>query len=177
MRLRTCVIRPDLQGGRHRGPSRALRSGQGGRPHSRPAQGVRRRALDIRLLSDHRDDLVNARTEDQQRLRWHLHDMWPELEIPNRARDPGKSLGTVSRPLGRADQTTRVRMARELVRQIAARTTRIRKLEAELAALGAAYDPQLLAERGCGALTAAKLIGAIAGAELFATDAKLARTS
>ena len=24
------------------------------------------------------DDLVNARSSDQQRLRWHLHDLWPE---------------------------------------------------------------------------------------------------
>jgi hypothetical protein len=36
------------------------------------------------------------------------------------------------------------------------------------------YAPQLLAERG--PLTAAKLIGEIAGADRFATDAKLART-
>jgi transposase len=42
------------------------------------------RALDIRLLSDHRDDLVNARTEDQQRLRWHLHDLWPRARDPER---------------------------------------------------------------------------------------------
>ena len=33
------------------------------------------------------------------------------------------------------------------------------------------------AERGCGALTAAKLIGEIAGADRFATDTKLARTA
>jgi transposase len=39
-------------------------------------------ALDIRLLVDHREDLIAARTGDQQRLRWHLHDLWPELEIP-----------------------------------------------------------------------------------------------
>ena len=55
--------------------------------------------------------------------------------------------------------------------------TRIRELEAELATLVGSYAPQLLAERGCGPLTAAKLIGEIAGAERFATDAKLARTS
>jgi transposase len=134
-------------------------------------------ALDIRLLSDHRDDLVAARTQDQQRLRWHLHDLWPELEIPNGALDTGKWLGKVSRRLARAEQTTRVRVARELVRQIAARTTRIRQLESELAKLVASYAPQLLAERGCGPLTAAKLIGEIAGAERFTTDAKLARTS
>jgi transposase len=69
-----------------------------------------------------------------------------------------------------------VRVARELVRLITARTTRIRELEAELAALVESYAPQLLKERGCGPLTAAKLIGEIAGADRFATDSKLART-
>ncbi len=69
-----------------------------------------------------------------------------------------------------------MRIARELVRQITASTKRIRELEAELAALVESYAPQLLAERGCGPLTAAKLIGEIAGADRFATDSKLART-
>jgi len=40
----------------------------------------------------------------------------------------------------------------------------------------AEYAPQLLAERGCGTLTAAKLIGEIAGADRFSSHAKLART-
>ncbi len=134
-------------------------------------------ALDIRLLVDHREDLVVARGQEQQRLRWHLHDLWPEFEIPAGALDTEKWLGKVSRRLARAEQSTRVRVARELVRQIAGRTTRIRELESELATLVGSYAPQLLAERGCGPLTAAKLIGEIAGADRFATDAKLARTS
>jgi transposase len=134
-------------------------------------------ALDIRLLVDHREDLIAARTSDQQRLRWHLHDLWPELEIPAGALDTAKWLRKASGRLARAPQSTRVRIARELVRQIAARTTRIRELERELATLVEAYAPQLLAERGCGPLTAAKLIGEFAGADRFATDAKLARTS
>ncbi len=57
------------------------------------------------------------------------------------------------------------------------RTSRICELESELAQLVCRYAPQLLSERGCGPLTAAKLIGEIAGAERFSTDAKLARTS
>jgi len=81
-----------------------------------------------------------------------------------------------SRRLARAKQTTRVRIARELVRHITASTKRIRELETELTALVEGYAPQLLAERGCGPLTAAKLIGEIAGADRFRTDAKLART-
>jgi transposase len=130
-----------------------------------------------RTLVDHREDLIHSRTADQQRLRWHLHDLWPELEIPAGALDTAKWLGKASRRLARAEQTTRVRVARELVRQITAGTSRIRELETELAALVESYAPQLLAERGCGPLTAAKLIGEIAGADRFATDSKLARTS
>jgi transposase len=142
-----------------------------------PGAHLDERALEIRLLSDHREDLVNARTRDQQRLRWHLHDLWPEFEIPERALDRGKWIKKVSRRLARAEQSVRVRVARELVLQIAARTKRIDELEAELRRLVEQYAPQLLAERGCGPLTAAKLIGEIAGADRFASDAKLARTS
>ena len=58
-----------------------------------------------------------------------------------------------------------------------ARTTRIRELEAEFAALVEGYAPHCSKERGCGPLTAAKLIGEIAGADRFATDSKLARTA
>jgi transposase len=141
-----------------------------------PAAHLDGAALDIRLLVDHREDLIAARGQEQQRLRWHLHDMWPELEIPAGALDTRKWLGKVARRLARAEQTTRVRVARELVRQITARTTRIRELESELATLVQSYAPQLLAERGCGPLTAAKLIGEIAGADRFANDAKLARS-
>jgi transposase len=48
-------------------------------------------------------------------------------------------------------------------------------LQRELLELVKAHRPQLLAERGCGALTAAILIGRTAGAERFASDASFAR--
>jgi len=35
---------------------------------------------EIRLLCDRGDDLVQERI--QQRLRWHLHELAPELELP-----------------------------------------------------------------------------------------------
>ena len=141
-----------------------------------PSAHLDERALEIRLLLDHHDDLVKDRSSDQRRLRWHLHDMWPEFEIPAGALDRAKWLEKVSRRLGRAEQSARVRVARQLLRQIAQRTQRIRALERELAPLVAEYAPQLLAERGCGTLTAAKLIGEIAGADRFSSHAKLART-
>lgn len=140
-----------------------------------PSAHLDEHALEIRLLLDHHDDLVSERSADQRRLRWHLHDLWPELEIPAGALDRDKWLARVAGRLARAAQGARVRIARELVRQIRERTRRVRALERELAALVSAYAPQLLQERGCGPLTAAKLIGEIAGVERFSTDAKLAR--
>ena len=35
----------------------------------------------LRLLVDHREDLVGERTRIQSRLRWHLHELFPGLEI------------------------------------------------------------------------------------------------
>jgi transposase len=140
-----------------------------------PTAYLDERALEIRLLLDHHDDLVAERSGDQQRLRWHLHDLWPELEVPNGALDRDKWLAKLAGRLARAEQSARVRVARELVRQIKERTRRVRALERELAGLVSAYAPQLLQERGCGPLTAAKLIGEIAGVERFGSDAKLAR--
>jgi hypothetical protein len=37
---------------------------------------------ELKLLVDHRDDLVAERRRCQQRLRWHLHELDPALEVP-----------------------------------------------------------------------------------------------
>ena len=147
----------------------ALREG----PETLPAAHLDERALEVKLLLDHREDLVRSRSEDQQRLRWHLHDLWPGL--PAGCLDRMVWLDRVARKLARAEQTARVRIARELVRAIRERTRRAAELEREIAALVRAQAPQLLELPGCGALTAAKLVAETAGVERFATDAKLAR--
>ena len=56
-------------------------------------------------------------------------------------------------------------------------THSIKALEAEIADLVAQIAPHLLAEPGFGPLTAAKLVGEIAGADRFSSDAKLARAA
>ena len=45
-----------------------------------PAAYLDERAMEIRLLFDHREDLVRERTRMQNRLRWHLLELCPELE-------------------------------------------------------------------------------------------------
>src|SRR4051794_41972134 len=71
----------------------------------------------------------------------------------------------------------RVRIARAELRRIRELTQTINALETEIADLVAQTAPHLLCEPGFGPLTAAKLVGEIAGAGRFATDAKLARAA
>jgi transposase len=149
----------------------ALREG----PETLPGAHLDDRALELKLLLDHREDLVRSRSEDQQRLRWHLHDLWPELELPAGCLDRIVWLDKVARKLQRSEQTARARIARELVRAIRDRTRRAQELEREITGLVEAQAPELLALPGCGALTAAKLVAETAGVERFASDAKLAR--
>jgi transposase len=49
------------------------------------------RLRELKLLVDHRDDLVAERRRCQQRLRWHLHELDPGLQVP---------LGALDRPSG-----------------------------------------------------------------------------
>src|SRR4051812_32883074 len=71
----------------------------------------------------------------------------------------------------------RVRIARDQLRRIRELSAALKTLESEIAQLVAQIAPQLLCEPGVGPLTAAKLVGEIAGAGRFATDAKLARAA
>jgi transposase len=60
-----------------------------------------------------------------------------------------------------------VRVAREQVAQIRSLNRQVDQFEAELAELVKAQRPKLLAEQGCGAVTAAILIGHTAGVKQF----------
>jgi transposase len=140
--------------------------------------------LDLRLLVDHRERLVRQRVALNSTLQWHLHDLWPELELPGSSLFYGRWAPRVARRLARAEQTMRVRIARDELRRIRefsqavkALEAEIAQLEAEIAQLVAEIAPQLLTEPGFGPLTAAKLVGEIAGAQRFATPAKLARAA
>ena len=106
-------------------------------------------------------------------LQWHLRDIWPELQLPGSSLFYGNWGPRIARRLARAEQTMRVRIARDELRRIRELTQTIKRLEAEIAQLVARIAPQLLSEPGFGPLTAAKLVGEIAGAGRFATDAKL----
>jgi transposase len=131
--------------------------------------------LDIRLLVDHRERLVRMRVALYNDLLWHPHDLWPELTLPGCALLSKKWTTRIGRRLARAEQTARVRIARDELRHLRELSLTINALEAEISDLVAQVAPQLLAESGFGPLTAGKLIGEIAGVGRFSSDAKLAR--
>jgi len=142
-----------------------------------PAAFLDEQAMEIRLIADHRRDLVAERTRMQNRLRWHLVTLAPELEASLRrgALADVRQLDRIDRQLRRLTIGARVRVAREQITQIRSLTRQINLLKDELAILITAHRPALLSETGCGALTAAILIGRTAGAERFATDASFAQ--
>ena len=145
--------------------------------HAFPAAHLDGPELDLRLLVDHRERLVRHRVELNSTLLWHLHDLWPELQLPGGALFSRKWSTRIGRRLARAEQTMRVRIARDELRRLRELTVAIRRLEREITELVGRLAPQLVNEPGFGPLTAAKLVGEIAGAQRFATAAKLARTA
>jgi transposase len=142
---------PERRGGSSRGKSdpidalaiarAALREPELSRP--RPDERVYR---EIKLIVDHRDDLVDLRRRTQQRLRWHLFALDPSLSVPLRM-------------LSRSSH---------LNREIAALDQQLEQRTREIA-------PTLLELSGCAAVTAAKLLDEIGPISRFRSDAQLAR--
>lgn len=128
----------------------------------------------IRLLTDHREDLVNERTRCQNRLHWHLHELDPGLEIAPRSLDRYVVLDRLG-SLCAAHSGLVAEIAAELVAKIRALTVRINELEREISSFVTEMAPALLALRGCGPLSAAKIIGETAGIDRFGDRARFAR--
>jgi transposase len=140
--------------------------------HPRPQETQLR---ELKLLVDHRDDLVDERRRAQQRLRWHLHELDPTLSIPAGALDRAVWLDRLTRRLARGEQTVLVQIARELLGRCRGLTRTILALDRDLQQRTSETAPRLLALPGCGAISAAKLLAEIGPIERFDTDAQLAR--
>jgi transposase len=129
---------------------------------------------EVRLLVDHREDLVAERTRAQNRLRWHLHELEPGSEPGPGGLNRMVVLAALEGDLADRPGTV-ARIARELVVRIRALTQAINELQREIARLVADLAPSLLALAGCGSLTAAKLVGEAAGIGRFHSAAAFAR--
>jgi len=83
-------------------------------------------------------------------MRWQLHDLWPEWDVPKRVLiHPGWQT-KIHRRLAQAQPSVRVQIAKDMINRVRELTRTITKLHEQLAELVAQAAPQLLAERGIG---------------------------
>jgi transposase len=128
----------------------------------------------LRLLVDHRSDLVTERSRIQCRLRWHLHELFPGHEIAPKALKRFHVLDEIVELLAGVEGTV-AEIARELVLRTRELTVRVNELEREITVIVRVLAPSLLELPGCGVLSAAKIVGETAGAHRFRSKAAFAR--
>jgi transposase len=104
---------------------------------------------EVRLLVDHREDLVAERTRAQQRRRWHLHELEPGWQPPAGALDRARVLDAVQARVAAHDGIV-AQLAAELVARCRELTARINQLQRQLEQLVAPLAPSLLGLAGCG---------------------------
>ncbi|MEX2556685.1 MAG: IS110 family transposase [Actinomycetota bacterium] len=129
---------------------------------------------DLRMLVDYRENLVRNRTELQCLLRWRLHDLNPEFAIPKGALDRIVWLERVRGELTLMPQSIVVEICLDVVDRIIAATKTANDLQRKITALARQLAASLLEIPGCGALTAAKIVGETAGVDRFSSEAKFA---
>ncbi|CAM3494339.1 IS110 family transposase [Tsukamurella hominis] len=132
------------------------------------------RSRELKLLVDRREDLVKIRTAMINRLRWHLHELEPGREPKPQTLDCRKHRTAIREWL-----TTQTGLVAELtldeLTDIDRLTEQINTLARRIEKASAAIAPTLLELPGCGALTAAKIVGETAGIQRFRTEAAYAR--
>lgn len=129
---------------------------------------------DVRLLVDHRDDLVDERKRIQKRLRWHCHDLEIALDLPARVLDRYVWLDRLQSVLQALPETTRRRIALAELCRVRDLTVEVRELEREIRGLMRTLAPDLMAIPGCSAILAAHLLGQTAGFSRFSGEAAFA---
>lgn len=138
-----------------------------------PVAQLEGKEREVKLLVDHREDLVGERTRIQNRLLWHLHELEPGYEVVASGLLRSVVLAEVS---GRLENHTGVvaEIARELVARLAELTQSVKRLQRRIEGLMRELSPSLLSLPGCAALSAAKLVAETADVSRFRSSAAFA---
>ncbi len=139
-----------------------------------PTARLDQTALDLRLLTDHREVLVAARTASICRLRWHLHDLAPGLDEGMRVLTGHRRQRVLTEMVGGLPPGVRRDIALDVLADIARLTDQIGRLEQRIRVLVEPIAPSLLAIVGINVLGAAKLIGETADITRFRSSAAFA---
>ena len=140
-----------------------------------PAARLDEQVLEVRRLTDHRDDLVTERTRVINRLRWLVHDLAPELAPAPRALASSRGRANLEAGLRALPDSAGRRIALSQLARITALTAETGQAERELASLVRHLVPALLDVAGVGVITAAKILGEIGDIRRFRSLAAFAR--
>ncbi len=121
---------------------------------------------EIRLLVDYRESLIKDRTAAQNRLRWRLHELEPGYDPPPGSLNRYKTLDHIDQLLG-AHTSMVATLGRREVTRIRELTREANQLERDVTHRVTQLVPSLLKIPGCGALSAAKLVGEAADVTRF----------
>jgi len=131
-----------------------------------PVARLEGKSRELKLLVDHREDLIGERTRIQNRLLWHLHELEPGLEIRRGGLTRRVVLNEVAHRL-EARHGVVSEIARDLVERLADLTSSVKRLQRRIEVLAAELAPSLVALPGCAGLTAAKLMAETADVGRF----------
>jgi len=129
---------------------------------------------ELRLLTDHREDLVAERTRAINRLRWHLHELDPGWDPKPRSLASVKNITAVAVRLAAMEGMV-AQIAADLTARISALTADITALAKQITARVRTLAPSLLELPGVAELTAAKIVAETAGVRRFKSKDAYAR--
>jgi transposase len=131
---------------------------------------------ELRLLVDRREDLLKHRTATVNRLLWRVHELDPSMAPPARTMHLAKHQNRLLSWLTSLSGTV-AEIALDELRDTIDLTVRVNALEKRIAALVRQVAPALVAMPGCAELTAAKIVGEVAGVSRFKSEAAFARNA
>jgi len=140
-----------------------------------PAARLDEQVLEVRRLTDHRDDLVAERTRVISRLRWLVHDLAPEPAPAPRALAGVRTRARLQAGLRALPDSAGRRIALSQLARITVLTAEAGQAEQELAVLARRLVPELLQVTGVAVITAAKILGEIGDIRRFRSLAAFAR--
>jgi transposase len=138
-----------------------------------PVAQLEGKSREVKLLVDHREDLVGERTRIQNRLLWHLHELEPGFEIVASGLLRSVVLAELRSRL-ESHSGVVAEIARELVERLAELTQSVKRLQRRIEVLMRELAPSLLSMPGCAALSAAKLVAETADVSRFRSSAAFA---
>jgi len=129
---------------------------------------------ELKLLIDRREDLVRTRTATINRLLWRVHELDPAWAPPATSLDLAKHQRCLAGRLAEVDGIV-AELARDELSEIVELTSKITAVAHRIEQRIVQVAPTLLSMPGVGALTAAKIVGEVAGVARFKSEAAFAR--